>query len=141
MTRIETGEMMVQKFRYDELNPVFEGDPVEFLLSGSPGASNEDLDLPFIEMEWTPGDGRSIGTSLQTFQYQGSVSFLVFMPKGLPPHKAKSVVGQLEQSLTHAYKDYPEGTVTFGKARIRPIRPVGTSEMTEVTVETNLLLR
>ena len=141
MSRLLKGESILQKYRYDEIRPTFKGNPVPFFLMGSPDASNSTVPLPFIEMQWMTGNGRAYGTDLKSFIYNGVLTFSIFMPKGLNPFESISVVSQIEESVTHRFKDYPEGTVTFGGARIRPTRTVGTSEMTVFEVDTNLILR
>ena len=141
MTRIERGELILQKYRYDEINPQVEGTPVEFFLTGSPDASNNRISLPYVEMEWAPGGGVSIGIDTTTFKYKGMLSFYIFMPEGLNPISARSVAATIEEATTHRTKDYPEGTVTFGASRTMPSRTVANSRMTVFEVETCLLLR
>jgi len=141
MTRMLRGEKIIQKFKFDELNPTLKGNVVPFFLMGSPSDSNENVQLPFIEMKWTPGPSRAMSTDAKTFRYDGLLVFYIFMPKGLNPYEAVEVVSQIEEKTTHKFKDYPEGTVSFGAARTRPTRTVDNSEMTVFEVETVLLLR
>lgn len=141
MKRIERGELALQKFRYDNINPRFNGAEVPFILAGSPDSSADSLELPFIEMDWNPGTASAVGTDARTFQYEGVLTFYIFMPKGLNPIAGRNVLADIEESCSYQHKDYPECTVTFGRTRSRPTRTVATADMTVLEVDTNLILR
>lgn len=142
MNRIQKCELMVQKFIYDNLSTQlqYQGQPVPFLLEGSPEASNNELALPFVEAEWTPGTSDAVGTDLRTTDVNGILTFYIFMPPNLNPILAKGLPSDIDEACMRKRAEYPEGVLTFGRSTMMNSRRVGSSDMVVLEVDTRILI-
>ena len=142
MNRIQKCELMVQKFVYDNLSTTlqYQGNPVPFLLEGSPRASNQNIPLPFVEVEWVPGTSDAVGTDLRTTDINGSLTFYIFLPSNLNPILAKGLPSDIDEACMRKRAEYPEGVLTFGRSVMTNSRRVGTSDMVVLEVDTRIVI-